>query len=461
MYDVIIVGAGPAGLFASNELIAKKIKPLVIDCGREIEKRKCPIDGLVTCLDCKPCNIMCGIGGSGTFSDGILNLRPDIGGNLGAYVEEPDDAWELVHYVDKVFQTYGAPSDEIKIDYALIDELKRKAASVGARFLEIPQRHFGSENCKRIIGNFVNDLKKKGVDFLPNTTVTDLIIESSECKGVITKSGKLKGKKVLIAPGRFGVFWVEEIVKKYKINARYAPVDLGVRVEVPSIIMEPIIKINRDPKFHIRTKVYDDFVRTFCTNHMGYVVKEVYENFVATNGHSMIKRKSENTNFAFLTRVELTEPVENTTMYARSVAQLATNIGGGKPIIQRMGDLDAGRRSTKKRLDRNPVKPTLTDVTPGDIAMALPHRIVVDIIEGLKILDKIIPGVASDSTLLYAPEVKFYAMQLIVNKNFETSISNLFAAGDGAGLSRGIVGSAATGILAARGMISKTIAHST
>jgi uncharacterized FAD-dependent dehydrogenase len=245
------------------------------------------------------------------------------------------------------------------------------------------------------------------------------------------------------------------MIEKHEIEARYGGIDIGVRVEVPAIVMDPVTKINRDPKFHIRSRRYDDFVRTFCTNMRGFVVKEEYEDFIATNGHSLANTESENTNFAFLVHVELTEPIENTTKYARSIAKLATTIGGGKPVLQRMGDLRRGRRSTKERLVKNLVVNTLKDVTPGDISMALPHRIVMDIIEGLETLNEIIPGVTSDSTLLYAPEVKFYAMHLKVDRNMETSIKNLFAAGDGAGLSRDIVNAAATGILAAEGIIKK------
>jgi hypothetical protein len=219
--------------------------------------------------------------------------------------------------------------------------------------------------------------------------------------------------------------------------------------------MNPITLINHDPKFHIQTKTYDDFVRTFCTNERGFVVKEEYEDFIATNGHSMTNQKSDNTNFAFIVRVELTEPIENTVRYGRSIAKLATTIGGGKPLVQRMGDLRRGRRTTEQRLKKNQVINTLKDVTPGDISMALPHRIVTDIREGLEVLNEIIPGVASDSTLLYAPEIKFYSMQVLVDTNMESSVKNLFAAGDGAGLSRDIVNAAATGIIAGRGILKK------
>ena len=277
------------------------------------------------------------------------------------------------------------------------------------------------------------------------------------CKGVTTDKGdEIRSKYTLLAPGRGGVSWGEELIKKQGIEAEYASIDVGVRVEVPAITMDPVTKINRDPKFHIRTKRYEDFGRTFCTNERGFVVKEVYDDFIGVNGHSMRSKKSENTNFAFLIRVELTKPLENTTEYGKSIAKLATTIGGGKPIIQRMGDLRRGRRSTWGRIERNLVNNTLKDVTPGDISMALPHRITMGVIEGLEKLAEIIPGVASDSTLLYAPEIKFYAMKIKTDRCMETSVKNLFAAGDGAGVSRDIINAASTGVLAARGITKKT-----
>ncbi|MHC1585012.1 MAG: NAD(P)/FAD-dependent oxidoreductase, partial [Candidatus Syntropharchaeia archaeon] len=337
-----------------------------------------------------------------------------------------------------------------------VEELKRRAAAVGASFVEIRQRHMGSDNTQKVIKNFEEDLESHGIDFLLNTTILDLIIKNGTCYGVILSEGEeIRSKYTVLAPGRVGASWADELVEKHHIDARHGPIDVGVRVEVPSIIMDPVTRINRDPKFYIRTKRYDDFTRTFCTNKNGFVVKETYDDFIGVNGHSMKNKESENTNFAFLVQIELTQPLENTTKYGKSIAKLATTIGGGKPIIQRMGDLRRGRRSVWSRIKRNPVKNTLEDVTPGDISMALPHRITMDIIEGLEILDKIIPGVVSDSTLLYAPEIKFYAREVKVDGNMETSIKNLFAAGDGMGLSRDIVNASATGILAGRGILMK------
>ncbi|HEY9205155.1 MAG TPA: NAD(P)/FAD-dependent oxidoreductase [Candidatus Methanoperedens sp.] len=454
-YDVIIVGAGPAGLFAADE-IAEKMKVLIIDQGRDIDERDCKMNLRSICMHCDPCDIMCGVGGAGTFSDGTLNLRPDIGGDLIEQTGDREYAWELVDHVDKVFLKYGAPDHLYVPKGDKVEELKRRAASVGARFIEIIQRHIGSDNAPVVIRNFEKDLKERGVEFLLDTKVEDLIIEDGECKGVILKDGtELHSHFAIIAPGRVGAKWTDEIINKHKIGAKYAPIDVGVRVEVPAIVMDPVTKINRDPKFHIQTKTYDDFVRTFCTNEHGFVVKEEYEDFIATNGHSMTNLQSENTNFAFIVRVELTEPIENTVRYGRSIAKLATTIGGGKPVLQRMGDLRRGRRSTENRLKKNPVVNTLKDITPGDISMALPHRIVTDIIEGLEVLNEIIPGVASDSTLLYAPEIKFYSMQVLVDRNMESTVGNLFAAGDGTGLSRDIVNAAATGVIAGRGILKK------
>ena len=452
--DVLIIGAGPAGMFAAEKLAGKK-DVLIIDKGKEVDKRICKMTGNSNCMHCVPCNIMCGVGGAGTFSDGTLNLNPEIGGNLEDFTDHRD-AWDLIKETDDIFIRYGSPNTTQKYDPVKIENLKRKAMAYGAKFIEIKQRHMGSDNSPDIIKKFKLDLEKRGIDFMLNTEVSDLIVENNTCIGVTLKNGEqIKAKKILLAPGRIGSEFVNELVDKHNIDYYYGGIDVGIRVEVSAIVTDTITGINRDPKFHINTKTYDDFIRTFCTNEKGYVVKEEYDGFVTVNGHSLRKTKSENTNFAFLVRINLTEPLENTTKYGKSIAKLATTIGGGKPLIQRFGDLRRGRRSTMDKIKRNSVKNTLEDVTPGDISMALPHRIVKDIIEGLEVLNKIIPGVASDSTLLYAPEVKFYAIKLNVDKNMQTSVKNLYAAGDGCGLSRDIINAAATGILAGRGILAE------
>jgi len=451
MMDAVIVGAGPAGLFASLELSKSQARVVVVDQGGDIFERLCPMKMRGHCMHCQPCQIMCGVGGAGTYSDGLLNLHPAIGGDLERLAGSR--AWDLVEEVDFVFRSYGAPEESQAPTPEDEEMLRRKAAAAGARFIAIKQRHMGSDRTPQIIAAFKQDLEGRGVRFLLHTCMTDLIVEDGRCRGVKLDDGTIiEAKSTLLALGRVGAGSVGYLIDKYGIEARFAPLDVGVRVEVPSVIMDPVTRINRDPKFHIVTHRYDDFVRTFCTNPGGFVVKEEYPDFIATNGHSLIEEKTENTNFAFLVRLALTRPVENTTAYGMSIARLATTLGGKKPVLQRLGDLHRGRRSTEERIARNSVKNTLEDVTPGDISMALPHRIVMDIIEGLEILNQIIPGVNADSTLLYAPEIKFYAREINVDDRLQTSISGLYAAGDGAGLSRGIVTAAATGLLAGRGM---------
>jgi uncharacterized protein len=450
--DVLIIGAGPAGLFAANEL-AGKLNIVVVDKGRELNERKCVALLNGSCKRCLPCNITGGLGGAGGLSDGKLNLRPDIGGNLEEFVSN-EEAWSIINEIDQVFLKHGASEELYAPDEEKISPLLREAAASGIKFIPIVQRHMGSDKTPPIINSIKNELEDKGVLFMLETEVLDIIVDD-KVKGAKVKNIKegnfiINCDYLLAAPGRIGAKWLSDQTDKLKIPVKHNPVDVGVRVELPQIIMDEVTKINWDPKFRIITKTYDDFVRTFCVCNKGFVVEEVYDEFMGVNGHSMRDKISENTNFAFLVRVELTEPIENTSDYAFSIATIANTLGGGKPLLQRLGDLRKGRRSTWRRLERSNVVPTFDCVTPGDIAMALPHRVVVDIIEGLEALDKVLPGVASDSTLLYAPEIKLYAMRLEMNKNMKTRIAGLYAAGDGAGVSRGIVGAAATGIIAAR-----------
>lgn len=449
-YDVIIVGAGPAGLFAAREIVERSgLKTVIIDMGKDIDERYCPTSSFKSCTKCSPCSIMCGVGGAGTLSSGLLNLKPDIGGNLNKLVGE-ETAWKLIKYVDNIFLANKAPKKVYSAEKKDVEDLKRKAAAVGVKFISIPQRHIGTDNAPKVIKHFKEKLEKKGVKFLLKKRVTQI----HQGKVIINKK-KIVSKYVLVAPGRSGTNWLAQEAQRLKIPTKYQPIDIGVRVEVPAVIMDPTIRISRDPKFHIYSDTYDDFVRTFCVNTNGFVVQEVYDDFVGVNGHSMIDKLSENTNFAFLVRVELTKPLEDTTSYGRTIAMQTTTLGGGKPLLQRLGDLKSGRRSTWERLKRGNIKPTLRNVTPGDVSMGLPHRIVTDLIEGLEKLDHVIPGASSNSTLIYAPEVKFSANRICTNDELETPVKNLFVAGDGAGLSRGLVISAATGVIAAQGILKK------
>ena len=453
-WDVVIIGAGPAGLFAAYELcINSKLRVLVLDKGKDINNRKCPSLSLVSrCFECKPCNILSGLGGAGGLSDGKLNLKPNVGGNLEEFVSKTE-ADKLVKKIDDIFLTHGASK---KLYGNKSNGLEKKAAENGIEFIPIPQRHIGSDKLPMVITSFRQFLEKKGVVFSLSTNVRKIWPYKNYFELILNGGKKIKSRFVLCATGRAGADWLNSEAERLGVKTRFAPIDIGVRVEVPAVVMENITEYAWDPKFHIYTKSFDDFVRTFCTCPFGFVVMEDYGDYIGVNGHSSNSVKSDNTNFAFLTNIELTRPVENTTEYGMSIAKLATTIGGRMPIIQRLEDLRNGHRSTEGRIQKSYVSPTLKKATPGDISMALPYRIVTNIIEGLDQLDKVVPGVSSDSTLLYAPEIKFYSMRFIVDKKLETNIDNLFVAGDGAGLSRGIVASAATGIIAAKGIIKKS-----
>jgi uncharacterized FAD-dependent dehydrogenase len=451
-FDVAIVGAGAAGLLAAYEISEKSaLKIVIIEEGNDVHKRDCPAREFTICMKCKPCNILCGVGGAGTFSSGLLNLNPYIGGDLTEFTENESEAWELVNRVDQVFKQNGAPNQIYAPDKESTTDLSRKAASAGLRFIPTTQRLIGTDNAPTVITNIKKTLQERGVEF----KLKSKVIEINDSTLTLKQGDKISAHYTLLAPGRWGMEWVAQQMEKLKVKTRFEPLDIGIRVEVPATIMDPICTIQRDPKFHIYTHTYDDFTRTFCVNHEGYVVQEVYEDHVCVNGHSSLSNKSEATNFAFLVRMILTQPFEDTTAYGRSIGKQTTLLGGGKPLLQRLGDLRAGRRSTWERITRSAVRPTLRDVTPGDIAMAMPHRIVTDIIEGLEKLDKLIPGVASDPTLLYAPEIKYSAKRVLTNKGLETEIPNLFVAGDGVGVSRGIVSAAATGLVVARSILKK------
>lgn len=454
-YDIVIIGAGPAGLFASHEITENSSqKVLVIDKGKDINNRQCPsLLAFVRCKECTPCNILCGLGGAGGLSDGKLNLKYNVGGNLEEFVSR-QEADDLVSKVEQFFVEHGASGELYGTNS---EDLEKKAATHGIQFIPIPQRHIGSDRLPAIITSMKNSIEQSGAEFLLNTAVKEIHHCNNHFELQLDGKENVEAKYVLAAPGRSGGDWLSSEAKRLGIYTRFAPIDIGVRVEVPAVVMESIVEKAWDPKFHIFTETYDDFIRTFCTCPNGFVVMEDYGDYIGVNGHSMASKKSENTNFAFVTKIKLTEPVEDTTAYGISIAKLATTIGGKMPIVQRLEDLKKGRRSTGERIEKSFVKPTLKNATPGDISMALPHRIVTNILEGLEKLDEVIPGVASDSTLLYAPEIKFSSMRFIVNNNLESSMENFFVAGDGAGLSRGIVASAATGIIAARGILEKNL----
>jgi uncharacterized FAD-dependent dehydrogenase len=420
------VGAGPAGLWAANQL-SKKHQVTIL------EKRNF-------------------VGGSGLHSDGKLNFHPQIGGDLTEFMTI-EEAWNLNYEIRDSFTELGIKMAHI--DEEGLKKLETEASKVGIKFVKIEQNHIGSDYLPDVIARMQKQLEMQGVEIKLNTEAKKLVIENGRVRAIVNKDEKFIADAFLLAPGRIGSQWLIEQMRQHNVPMKYNPIDIGLRVEVPNEIMDEVIHGYGcwDPKFHLYTPSYDDFVRTFCVCPAGFVVREPYgEGLFGANGHSMRDTKSKNTNFALLTRMSLTKPLENTTMYGHRIAQLANTLGGHKPILQRLGDLRKYQRSTWKRLERSYVEPTLRDVTPGDLTMAYPQRIIMDLIEGLEMLDKVMPGINSDSTLLYGPEIKFYAMRISTDNQLMTKIPNLYLAGDGAGVSRGIVGAAATGLVAAKGI---------
>lgn len=436
-YDVAVVGAGPAGLFAALELAGSGLSTLVVDKGLAPRERT---------------SNTCGVGGAGAYSDGKLNLTPRIGGDpeaIGCPMRELDG---LITYVDEVFTRYGAPPRYSGEDPHALGELKKAAAQAGVEFIAGRQRHIGTGRIREVIDAIYRDLLARGVEFRLGTAA-----DAVEGKGggfrVAVGEEAIEARHVLAAPGRVGAYWLREVARSLGIGPSFGPLDVGVRVEFPAELYDPIERVMYDAKFRVRTPTYDDMVRTFCTNPRGFVVQEDHGEFALVNGHAENERKSGNTNFALLVHIELTDPVEDSTEYGRAIAQLATTIGGGRPIVQRLKDLAQGRRSTADRIRRASVQPTLESFTPGDVSMALPHRVVVDLVEAVDVLDRLIPGLSSEGTLLCAPEIKFYDTRYAVGPGMETTLPGFYVAGDASGHSRGIVFAAVTGVLAARHIV--------
>ncbi|MFX1367303.1 MAG: NAD(P)/FAD-dependent oxidoreductase [Promethearchaeota archaeon] len=446
---VVIVGGGPAGLFAANKLAAHA-DVTVLDAGKMPEQRNCPSQQTLLCRKCYPCNIVAGFGGAGLLSSGLLNLTTDIGfppETLNAMGLE--DAKRLIEEADQLFLKHGAPPKSYDPDERF-NGWEKRAAAAGLKFVVAKQRLIGTDNSTPIIMSIIEELGNKGVRIESRKRVED--IEPSQ---LITDKGVYDFDLCLLAPGRFGMIWLATKLERLQVPLFHSPVDVGVRVEVPATIMDDLCSLQRDPKIMIQTRKYDDLVRTFCVNHNGWVVREQYESHACVNGHSFANKKSGNTNFAFLVRVHLTQPTEDTTRYARTIAEQITLLGGGKPLVQRIADLENHRRSTADRIKNANIVPTLQDVTPGDISMVFPKRITDNILEGLQSLNNMIPGIYSGTTLLYAPEIKYSAMTVKTNDRFETPVDGIYVAGDGAGLSRGIIPAAVTGLWAAEDMISK------
>ncbi len=461
MYDVVIIGAGPSGLFTAYELITKnnELKVVIIDEGKKVDTRICPMNKYgVPCKNCVPCNILSGYGGAGTFSDGKLNFIPKLGkSDLTKYMTM-DEAVKLIDDTEVIFNKFGMDAEVYPSNRKEAEEINKVVTKNGAKLLLIKQKHLGSDNLPGYIDSICKFLSDKGVKLLDQTRAIDIVKNRTNYLVKCISKGKekdIKGKYVVVAPGRTGAKWVQEFSNKHNISYMSRSIEIGVRVEVRKEIMESICDIIYDPTIFIKTKTYGDEIRTFCTNPGGYVTKENYYGYICVNGHALKEKKSDNTNFAFISKVNLTEPVTNTREYGESIAKIASVLGDSKPIIQSLKDFKRGRRSEWHRLNRGFTIPTLKDCVAGDLALVLPHRILTNIVEGLEVLDKIIPGINNDDTLLYGPEIKFFSNEIDTNNSFKLFDENIYFIGDGSGKAGNIVTAAATGLVAARDILKK------
>ncbi len=460
-YDVIIIGAGPSGIFCAYELIKEKkdLKILMVEKGRPIEKRMCPKRTTKHCVGCKPCSITTGFAGAGAFSDGKLSLSPDVGGNLPDILGY-EKTIELLKESDDIYLSFGADTSVYGIDKdEEIREIRRRAINANLKLIECPIRHLGTEEGYKIYTRLQEHLLASGVEMKFNTMVQDILIEDKKVEAVVCADGNTYyADEIVSAIGREGSDWFSHICQSHGIETKVGTVDIGVRVEVRDEVMEFLNKNLYEAKLVYYTPTFDDKVRTFCSNPSGEVATEYYENGLAVvNGHAYKSKemKTNNTNFAILVSKNFTKPFKTPIEYGKYIAQLSNMLCDGRILVQTFGDFQRGRRTTEERLCRNNLIPTLKDAVPGDLSLVFPHRIMVDIKEMILALDKVTPGIASDETLLYGVEVKFYSNKVVVDKDFETSISGLRAIGDGASVTRGLQQASANGISVAKSILAK------
>ncbi len=449
-YDVIILGAGPAGIFTGIELAGTGLKVLMLEKGRNIDVRKCPANSQGrSCVHCQPCDILCGWGGAGAFSDGKLTLTTEFGGILNEYMPKKK-LEQLIYYIDTTYLKFGATEKVYGDNYQdEIRKLQRVANAADLSLIPARIRHLGTEKCVQILTGMRDFLEQK-CEIRTSMPVAEIIIKDGQYRGVQLANGEFVYSKYLIAaPGREGSEWFAEQAEKLGLDMVTNPVDIGVRVEIPATVMEHITNIVYESKLVYYTKSFDDRIRTFCMNPYGEVVTENNDGLITVNGHSYAEKKTDNTNFALLVSKTFTQPFKEPIAYGKYIARLANLLGGGV-IVQRLGDLLDGRRSTPERINRGMVVPTLTDATPGDLSLVLPYRHLVAIKEMLEALDKVAPGVNSRHTLLYGVEAKFYSSRPKLNNVLETQIANFFAIGDGAGVTRGLAQASAAGVLVAQ-----------
>ena len=458
-YDVIIIGAGPAGIFAGLELSRKSnLSVLIIEKGRSLEHRRCPMREMGgPCRHCQPCAQLCGWGGAGAFSDGKLTLSPEVGGWLGDYLSR-EALEEAIAYADGIYCEFGASKQVYGVgDEA--DDLQRKAALAELRMTQVPIRHLGTEHCVEIVGALREALGSQ-IEVRTNTIVSRIEVADGRVTGVTTDKGEtIAAHFVIAAPGREGASWLRTEAERLEIALNNNPVDVGVRVEVPAPVLDPLTEVLYEAKLEYTTRAFDDRVRTFCVCPHGEVTPEFAQGeppVLLVNGHSYAERRTEYTNFALLVSTSFTQPFRQPIAYARYLAYLA-NMLSGSVMVQRLSDLRAGRRTTPARLARSIVEPTLESAVPGDLSFVLPYRYLADLMEMLEAMDKLAPGINSRHTLLYGVEAKFYSSRLDLTPTLEVvQVSNLFAAGDGAGVTRGLIQASAAGVIAAREIVARS-----
>jgi uncharacterized protein len=452
-YDVIIVGAGPAGIFCALELTRNSdLKVLLLDKGESLEHRRCPSPN-GQCRRCQPCSTLSGWGGAGAFSDGKLTLSSKIGGWLSDLVPEKKVS-KLIEKVDSTYLEFGAPTQTFGDDDEKISEIARNAIKSDLVLIPARVRHMGTEVCPVVLGNMYDALKDR-VDIQCKTMVETVRVKDGAVVGIDTRAdNRIDCKYLVVAPGRSGAEWFDGIADQLSLSRNSNMVDIGVRVEVPAVVMAPLTDELYEPKLIYYSKASEDRVRTFCMNPSGEVIKEYYDEVLTVNGHSYLEKKTDNTNFALLVDKRFTEPFHEPIAYGKYIAQLANLLGDGI-LVQRVGDLLVGRRSNPKRISRSTVVPTLSEATPGDLSLVLPFRYLSDILEMLAAIDTLTPGVYSRNTLLYGVEVKFYSSRLKVTGALESQVKNMFGAGDGVGITRGLVQASASGLLVADSILKR------